>query len=61
MNVIASLIGNLTAMCISDIPFTLNLCSDAICGILPMIGPAVNFLIEQGSNILTKCLPGIFA
>ena len=61
MNVIASLAGNIAAMCISDIPFTLNLCSDAIFGLLPMIGPAVNFLIEQGRNILTKCLPGVFA
>ena len=61
MNLIAGLIGNLAAMCISDIPFTFNLCSDAICGILPMIGPAVNFLIEQGSNILTMCVPGLFA
>ena len=61
MDLTAGLIGNLAAMCISDIPFTLHICSDVICGMLPMIGPAVNFLIEQGSNILTKCLPGLFA
>ena len=61
MNLIAGLVGNLAAMCISDIPFTMNICSDAIFGIIPIIGPAVKFLIEQGTNILTKCLPGIFA
>ena len=61
MNVIASLAGNLAAMCISDIPFTMNICSDAIFGVLPMIGPAAKFLIEQGTNILTKCFPGVLA
>ena len=54
MNLIAGLVGNLAAMCISDIPFTMHICSDAIFGILPIIGPAVKFLIEQGTNVLTK-------
>ena len=61
MMLLPGVIGNLSAICISDIPFTMHICSDAIFGVLPMIGPAVNFLIEQGTNILTKCFPGVFA
>ena len=61
MMLIPGVIGNLSAICISDIPFTMNICSDAIFGVLPLIGPAVNFCIsgkwiQIPTDIIDMCI-----
>jgi hypothetical protein len=61
MNLIAGLLGNLGAICISDIPFCITTVSDAISGVIPLVGPAIHFIYNQIINVITQCLPTVFS
>ena len=59
MGLIAGMFGQLTAMCISDIPFFMHTCTNIIGGAIPIVGPIANNAIRVITDILTKICPGL--
>ncbi|VUT24484.1 MAG: hypothetical protein MASP_00535 [Candidatus Methanolliviera sp. GoM_asphalt] len=61
MSLIPSMLGELTAMCISDIPFFMDICTSACGGLIPLFGPPANFIINQIMKpLLSMVFPGVF-
>ena len=61
MSLIPSMLGELTALCISDIPFFMDICTSAFGGLIPLCGPAINTIFNQFIlPPLTMVFPGIF-
>ena len=59
MSLIPSMLGELTAMCIADIPFFMDICTSTICGVIPICGPGINFVYNQLLNVYLALL-GVF-
>ena len=56
-----SMVGELIAMCISNIPRCMGICTSAFGGLIPLCGPVINNIYNQFiMPILTMALPGIF-
>ena len=59
MSLIPSMLGELTALCISDIPFFMHTCTNIIGGAIPIIGPIAKTAIRMITDIFTRACPGL--